>query len=131
MSVFDRMLNGSSDTEDLLACVFRLSELESRTYFSLLETPGARIDELARVLDRDRSTAHRAVQRLVDLRLAERDQTPLEGGGYCYRYRAADPSTVRAMIEERVDAFEQAVRDRLERFEETAPAPAGEAVERP
>lgn len=130
MSVFHRMLNGSSSAEDLLACVFRLSEMEARTYFSLLENPGARIDELADALDRDRSTAHRAVQRLVDLRLADREQTPLDGGGYCYRYEAADPSTVRAMIEERLDAFEDAVRDRLERFEDAAQAPAG-PVERP
>lgn len=123
MSVFHRMLNGSSGCEDLLACVFRLNDLEVRAYFALLEHPDARIDEIAGALDRDRSTAQRAVQTLVDLQLADRRAEPLDGGGYCYTYEAADPERVRAMIEERLDAFEDAVRERLAKFEEDARSP--------
>ncbi len=117
MSVFQRMLNGSSDPEDLLACVFQLNGLEVEAYFSLLETPDARMEDIAEMLDRDRSTAHRAVQRLVDLQLAHRQTQPLEGGGYCYTYRAANPSQVRERIEERLTLFEEAVQERLETFQ--------------
>jgi predicted transcriptional regulator len=120
MSVFHRMLNGSSDCEDLLACVFRLNELEVRAYFALLEHPETRMDELAEALDRDRSTVHRAVQTLVDLQLAERRAEGLDGGGYCYTYEAASPAAVRERIEERLDAFQEAVEERLARFEEDA-----------
>lgn len=118
MSVFHRMLNGSSNPDDLLACVFHLNDLEIQAYFTILERPDARMDTLAEELDRDRSTAHRAVQRLVDLRLAHRQTQPLNGGGYCYTYRAANPSSVRDRIEERLDLFEEAVRERLDRFHE-------------
>lgn len=112
------MLNGSSSPEDLLACVFHLNDLEIQAYFTILERPDARMDTLAEQLERDRSTAHRAVQRLVDLELAHRQTKPLDGGGYCYTYRATNPSSVRDRIEERLDLFEQAVRERLDRFHE-------------
>lgn len=132
MSVFRRMLNGSSGCQDLLACVFHLNRLETQAYFSLLERPGARMEQIANALDRDRSTAHRAVQRLRDLGLAERETRPLDGGGYCYVYRAVDPAIVRERIEERLDAFETAVREKMDTFQEeaqqhaTPPAPTAE-----
>ncbi len=131
--MFHRMLNGSSDPEDLLACVFHLNDLEITAYFTILEQPDTRMDTLAEELDRDRSTAHRAVQRLVDLQLAHRQTQPLDGGGYCYTYRAANPSSVRELIEQRLDLFEQAVRERLDRFHEDVQsyAPNGNANTQP
>lgn len=120
------MLNGSSNPEDLLACVFQLNDLEVQAYFSLLENPDARMEDIAQVLERDRSTAHRAVHRLVDLQLAHRQTQPLDGGGYCYTYRAAGPSDVRERIEERLTLFEEAVEQRLKRFHEEAKALNGD-----
>lgn len=122
MSVFHRMLNGSSGCEDLLGCVFQLNDLETAAYFSLLEHPDARMEQIAAALDRDRSTAQRAVQKLVHLNLAEREAEPLDGGGYCYTYRAIEPRAVRERIEARLEAFEDAARERLDRFHEEAVA---------
>lgn len=119
MSVFGRMLDGPSGCEELLASIFGLNELETTTYFRLVEDPGMRVERLAEVLDRDRSTAHRAVQALVEAELVRRETRPLEGGGYCYVYHPVDPDHVAARIEARLRAFEDAVQEMVDRFEAT------------
>ena len=118
MSVFNRMLNGSQRCTDLLACVYELNRLESQAYFRLLEDEGLSLDDLAGLLDRERSTVHRAVQKLLNVQLAERETVPLKGGGYYYRYRATSPETVRARIERRLDDFQAAVEQALDAFED-------------
>lgn len=118
MSVFNRMVNGSRGCMDLLACVYELNALESQAYFALVENPGSRMEELADVLDRDRSTVHRAVQKLLHLQLAERETVPMKGGGYYHRYNATSPEQVRHLIESRLDDFQQAVRSALDSFED-------------
>lgn len=133
---FHRLLDGACGAEELLACVFGLNPLETAAYFTLLEHPGARMDEIADELDRERSTAHRAVQTLVDRDLATRETVPMPSGGYYHSYEAADPSDVRCRIEERIEAFEQVVQEHLDRFHEELdeaqePVTAGERAFEP
>lgn len=118
MSVFQRLLNGSRGCTDLLRCVYELNQLETAAYVALLDREGARMEELTDLLDRDRSTVHRAVQRLLDLQLAERETVPMRGGGYYHRYRATSPDKVRQLVEARLKSFEDAVRSSLDSFEE-------------
>lgn len=120
MSVFQRVLSGSSSCEDLLACVYQLNEVETRAYFALLENPRARVEEIADALDRDRSTANRAVQTLMALDLADRQTISMEAGGYYYVYRPTDPDVVRERIQERLEAFREAVDQKIDRFHREA-----------
>lgn len=130
MSAVERMLTGSAGCKDLLACVYGLNELETEAYFRLLAAPGARMTELADALDRDRTTAHRAVQKLVTLSLAEWERVPMDGGGYHYRYDAAEPELVRERIQARVQRLLRTLEEQVERFEETARAHRHEASAR-
>lgn len=116
MSGFRRMVSGSAGCEDLLAWVYDLNDLETSAYFALLEEPRLRVEQLADALDRDRSTAHRAVQRLLDVGIAERETESLEAGGYYYVYQAEDPERVRERIEDRIAEFERTIRDQLDSF---------------
>lgn len=118
MSVFGRLLNGSRGCTDLLACLYELNALETSAYFALHKTGGAKMEDLAAELERDRSTVYRAVKKLVDLHLAERETICMKGGGYYYVYHAASPERVRELIERRLDEFEAAVRARLDAFED-------------
>lgn len=116
MSGFRHMLNGSVGCEDLLAWVYDLNQLETSAYFAILEEPRLRVEQLADALERDRSTAHRALQRLLDVGLAERETESLESGGYYYVYQAEDPERVRERIEDRMAEFERTIRDKLDSF---------------
>lgn len=127
--MFSRLLNGSNGCSDVLSCVYELNTLETAAYFALLEDKGARMEALADELDRDRSTVYRAVQKLMNLHLVQRETIPLDGGGYCYEYQATDPTQVRDRIEERLAKLQEAVRDGLDSFEQEARQLQAEATD--
>lgn len=52
------------------------------------------VDELAEAVDRERSTAYRAVQRLLQTGFIEKEQVNYEQGGYYHVYSPSDPSQI-------------------------------------
>lgn len=69
--------------ERLLDCFHGLKDLDRRVYDVLAESDTAMtVDDIADVVDRERSTAYRSVKRLVDAGVVEREQINYDEGGY-------------------------------------------------
>jgi len=82
---------------DLLCCAFGLRSNEIDIYFSLLG--GTRtVEELESIIDRDRSTVQRILQKLDHKGLVEREKKRIERGGYFYVYRAISTGAVKQQI---------------------------------
>lgn len=127
MSMFSRMLNGSRGCHDLLMCLYELNALETAAYFALLRRERAKMEDLAADLERERSTVYRAVQKLMNLDLAQRETITIRSGGYYFVYEPTPPAKVRELIEQRLAEFESAVRCGLDAFEEEVAARTSEA----
>jgi predicted transcriptional regulator len=69
----------------VMTCVFGIQEHETRTYLTLLDHPGTTAEELADVLERDRSNVNRSLTTLLDKGLVNRDRRLLDPGGYVYQ----------------------------------------------
>jgi predicted transcriptional regulator len=81
--------------EGLLECIHGLQPLDRTVYRTLAGSEEALpIDEVAARVDRERSTAYRSVQRLLETALVEQEQVNYEQGGYYHVYRAADADEV-------------------------------------
>ncbi len=52
------------------------------------------VDELAEAVDRERSTAYRAVQRLLQAGFIQKEQINYDQGGYYHVYKPTDPSKI-------------------------------------
>jgi len=81
--------------EGLLDCFYGLKQLD-RTVFSVL-TDSERaltVDEIAERVDRERSTAYRSVQRLVDTGFVRREQVNYDHGGYHHVFSPVDGDEV-------------------------------------
>ena len=52
------------------------------------------VDEIAAMVDRERSTAYRAVQRLLQTGFIGKEQVNYEQGGYYHVYSPTDPSKI-------------------------------------
>ena len=104
--------------DEIMACVFGIQGREVRTYLSLLERPGSTVEELATALDRDRSNVNRALSRLLELDLAERQRRLLDPGGYVYQYTATPLPETKDRLHEALDRWAAGVHDRIDRFEE-------------
>jgi len=81
--------------EGLLECIHGMKALDQEC-FQVLVTSGEplTVDEIAARVDRERSTAYRAIQRLLQAGFVQKEQVNYEQGGYYHVYRPARPEEV-------------------------------------
>ena len=81
--------------EGLLECIHGLRQLDKECFQVLVESgEPLTIDEVADRVDRERSTAYRSVQRLLQTGFVQKEQVNYEQGGYYHVYRPTDPDVV-------------------------------------
>ena len=81
--------------EGLLECIHGLKTLDREIFTLLTERDEPlTVDEIAETVDRERSTAYRSVQRLVDSGFVQKEQINYEQGGYYHVFRPTDPDEV-------------------------------------
>ena len=88
-------LQKDMECEGLLECIHGLKELDRECFQVLVETEEPlTIDEIADEVDRERSTAYRSIQRLLQTGFVQKEQVNYEQGGYYHVYRPTDPDEV-------------------------------------
>jgi len=88
-------LRRDMECEGLLECFHGLKELDKECFRALVDAEEPlTVDEIADAVDRERSTAYRAVQRLLQTGFIEKDQVNYDQGGYYHVYSPTDPSQI-------------------------------------
>ena len=88
-------LRQDMECEGLLECFHGLKQLDKEVFQALVDTDEAlTVDEIAAAVDRERSTAYRAVQRLLQAGFIQKEQINYDQGGYYHVYRPTDPSNI-------------------------------------
>ena len=75
------------------------------------------LDELAKLLDCQKTTVFKALQKLVALRLCNRAMATRKEGGYYYLYTAITIEELRVETEKRVKDLERSMNQLLRAFE--------------
>ncbi len=89
------MLRQDMACEGLLVCFHELRDLDRRSFHVLVESQEPlTVDEVADRIDRERSTAYRSLQRLVQAGFVRKEQVNYEDGGYYHVFMPADPDAV-------------------------------------
>lgn len=104
---------GFDDCSDLMCCAFGLRNTDSRTYFELLFSGPMTVEQVAGVLEKDRSVVQRALKRLHKKGLVKRTERHLEQGGYLYEYNAVSDDVVKDQILEQLDSWYRETRSFL------------------
>ncbi len=88
-------LQQDMECEGLLECFHGLKQLDKDCFRALVraEEP-LTVDEVAEAVDRERSTAYRAIQRLLQTGFIRKDQVNYDQGGYYHVYSPTDPSKI-------------------------------------
>ena len=88
-------LRQDMECEGLLECFHGLKELDKECFRALVEAKEPlTVDEIADAVERERSTAYRAVQRLLQTGFIQKDQINYDQGGYYHVYSPTDPSQI-------------------------------------
>ena len=88
-------LQQDMECEGLLECIYGLKGLDKECFRVLTQSDEAlTIDDIADEVDRERSTAYRSVQRLLQTGFIQKEQINYEQGGYYHVYRPTDPDQI-------------------------------------
>jgi predicted transcriptional regulator len=121
-------LQADMECEGLLECLHGLKQLDKEVFRTLVESAEPlTVDEVADSVERERSTAYRAIQRLLQTGFVQKEQVNYDQGGYYHVYRPTDPDEVaddmQRMLNDwyaKMGTLIQEFRDKYER-EEDAP----------
>lgn len=81
--------------EGLLECFHGLKQLDRECFEALVDSSEPlTVDEIAERVDRERSTAYRAVQRLLKTGFIQKEQINYDQGGYYHVYYPTDPTKI-------------------------------------
>ena len=81
--------------EGLLECIHGLKSLDKEIFGVLTEQDEPlTVDEIADEVDRERSTAYRSVQRLINSGFVQKEQVNYDQGGYYHVFRPTDADEI-------------------------------------
>ncbi|WP_048075791.1 helix-turn-helix domain-containing protein [Halorubrum sp. AJ67] len=90
-----KQLRSDMECEGLLECFHGHKPLDRICFEVLVESEEPlTVDEIGEATDRERSTAYRAVQRLLQSGLISKEQVNYDQGGYYHVYQPTDPEQV-------------------------------------
>jgi len=88
-------LRRDMECEGLLECFHGLKQLDRECFGALVDAEEPlTVDEIADAVDRERSTAYRAVQRLLQAGFIQKEQINYDQGGYYHVYKPTDPAEI-------------------------------------
>ena len=107
---------GASCT-DLLTCLYNLKPSDLEVLLALAKNENATLDQIAKIVQKDRSSVHRCLSKLVSINLANKQSKSLKGGGYYHTYAMLDPITIKKHALERVKEITKSLEALIESFE--------------
>jgi predicted transcriptional regulator len=88
-------LQQEMECEGLLECFHGLRGLDREVFGALANAgEGLTVDEIAETVDRERSTAYRSVQRLLQAGFIQKEQINYDQGGYYHVYFPTDAERI-------------------------------------
>ncbi|ELY39213.1 helix-turn-helix domain-containing protein [Natronorubrum tibetense] len=88
-------LQQDMECEGLLECIHGLKQLDKDCFRVMVESEEPlTIDEVADRVDRERSTAYRSIQRLLQSGFIQKEQINYDQGGYYHVYHPTDPNQI-------------------------------------
>jgi predicted transcriptional regulator len=107
---------GASCT-DLLTCLYNLKPSDLEVLLALAKNENSTLDQIAKFVQKDRSSVHRSLSKLVSINLASRQTKSLKGGGYYHSYAMLDSATIKKHALERVKEITESFKALVDSFE--------------
>lgn len=113
------LLRKDMECEGLLECFHGLKELDKQVFRELVDSSESfTVDEIADRIDRERSTAYRSVQRLLQAGFIQKEQVNYEQGGYYHVYYPTDPSRIASDMQRMLNDWYAQMGQLIQEFED-------------
>lgn len=105
--------------EGLLECIHGLKQLDKECFRALVESEQPlTIDEVAQRVERERSTAYRSIQRLLQSGFIQKEQVNYDQGGYYHVYSPTDPAQIANDMQRKLNDWYAKMGQLIQEFED-------------
>lgn len=102
--------------QDLLTCLYNLKPTDTEIFFQVATNQDATIDKIAAIVNRDRSSVHRCLQKLVTAGLVHKQTKTIKGGGYYHIYIAEEPEKIKQDARRKVKEITKTLHKLIDNF---------------
>jgi predicted transcriptional regulator len=102
---------------DLLTCLYNLKPTDLEVLVTVAKNEDATIDDIAEIVQRDRSSVHRCLAKLVTASLVTKESKSIKGGGYYHTYAMVEPQKIKRHAKERVKEIIENLNGLINSFE--------------
>ena len=107
------------ECEGLLECIHGLKQLDKECFRVMVESDDPlTIDEVAAQVDRERSTAYRSIQRLLQAGFIQKEQVNYDQGGYYHVYHPTDPTQIANDMQRKLNDWYAKMGQLIQEFED-------------
>ena len=120
-------LKQDMECEGLLECFHGLKQLDKQCFQVLVRArEPLTVDEVAEIVDRERSTAYRSIQRLLQSGFIQKEQVNYEQGGYYHVYSPTDPEKISDSMQRMLNDWYAKMGQLIQEFEDKYEHPDAE-----
>ncbi|MEY7851099.1 helix-turn-helix domain-containing protein [Natrarchaeobius sp. A-rgal3] len=113
------LLQQDMECEGLLECIHGLKQLDKECFQVMVESDEPlTIDDVADRVDRERSTAYRSIQRLLQSGFIQKEQINYDQGGYYHVYYPTDPDQIASEMQRTLNDWYAKMGQLIQEFED-------------
>jgi predicted transcriptional regulator len=117
MESISQLTKKGASCTDLLTCLYNLKSADLQALQAVAKNENATLDQIAKLLQKDRSSIHRCLAKLVSLNIVTKQTRTLKGGGYYHAYAMQDPAVIKKHAKERVKEITSSLDKLVDNFE--------------
>jgi predicted transcriptional regulator len=102
---------------DLLSCLYNLKPIDLEVFLEVAKKESVTLDQVAEAVQRDRSSTHRCLSKLLSAGLVNKQTRTLKGGGYFHVYSVVEPSKIKQQARQKVREITEGLENLIESFE--------------
>jgi predicted transcriptional regulator len=103
--------------QDLLSCLYNLKPTDLQVFLELTKNQWTTLDKIAESVQRDRSSTHRCLAKLVSAGLIHKQSRGLKNGGYYHVYSIVDPEKIKEHARQKVKEITSGLELLIDKFE--------------
>ena len=103
--------------QDLLGCLYNLKPTDLEVLLAVAKNPNTTLDQIAATVQRDRSSIHRILSKLLSANLVTKQTKTIKGGGYYHTYSMVEPEKIKKYAKERVKEITESLEGLIDSFE--------------
>lgn len=99
--------------DEAIKCVFNLNKLDLRVFKKLKQIGPTRAIEIAKHLNKERSTIYRSLQKLSKCGMCKKRTKTLNQGGYYHEYECDSIENIQRQAQQCLDSWYETVKETL------------------